>query len=459
MKLTFQNRIALFNTLAAAAATLLVFLIVYAVVFFTAYHHLNQDILQEKEEIFSNLLWKGDSIVINQMPEWEEQEHQQVEVNPTFIQITDSQGNLRFRSANLQEDFFLFIPDMERSSFLNSRLNGQRIRLGYFPIFNSSGTNTGQLALGVSMEESAVVLNNLRITLLLAFPLLLLVLYLATSFAASKGIAPVHQIIETASGIDDANAHTRLPMPEHKDEIHQLAATINALLNRIESRIKREKQFTADASHELRTPLAAIRGTLEVLARRQREPAHYEEKITEVIREVDRMNQILNQLLQLSRLEAGNTGFVQEPLNLKSLADELLPQWQAALDRKRVSLQVDIPPDAEPLADRSSLSLMLDNLVGNAIKYCPSGGKINISWRQAGHTLTVADDGPGIAAEHLPHLFERFYRADASRTSQIPGTGLGLSIVKKLAELQGISLELNSREEEGTTFILRFPPF
>ena len=457
MKLTFQNRIALFNTLAAAAATLLVFLVVYAVVYFTAYHHLDEDIRQEQEEIFSNLLWRGDSIVINRMPEWEEQEHQQVEVNPTFLQITDTQGNLRFRSANLQKDFFLFIPGLEKEAFLNSSLNGQRVRLGHFPIINATGKNTGQLVVGVSMEESAVVLNNLRITLLIAFPFLLLVLYLATSVAAAKGIAPVHQIIKTASGIGDANVHTRLPMPEHKDELFQLAATINALLNRIESRIKREKQFTADASHELRTPLAAIRGTLEVLARRPREPAHYEEKIAEVIREVDRMNRILSQLLQLSRLEAGQAAFSQEPINLLRLVQELMPQWQPELDRKQIKVIANIPPEAELTADPSSLRLMADNLAANAIKYGRRHGRINISWRPEERALSIADDGPGIAAEHLPFLFDRFYRADASRNSRIPGTGLGLSIVKKLAGLQGIRIELSSGEGEGTTITLFFP--
>ena len=457
MKLTFQNRIALFNTLAAAAATLLVFLVVYAVVYFTAYHHLDEDIRQEQEEIFSNLLWRGDSIVINRMPEWEEQEHQQVEVNPTFLQITDTQGKLRFRSANLQKDFFLFIPGLEKEAFLNSSLNGQRVRLGHFPIINATGKNTGQLVIGVSMEESAVVLNNLRITLLIAFPFLLLVLYLATSVAAAKGIAPVHQIIKTASGIGDANIHTRLPMPEHKDALFQLAATVNALLNRIESRIKREKQFTADASHELRTPLAAIRGTLEVLARRPREPAHYEEKIAEVIREVDRMNRILGQLLQLSRLEAGQAAFSQEPVNLLRLVQELMPQWQPELGRKQIKVNTDIPPEAELTTDPSSLSLIADNLAANAIKYGRRQGRININWRPEERALSIADDGPGIAAEHLPFLFDRFYRADASRNSRIPGTGLGLSIVKKLADLQGIRIELSSNEGEGTTITLFFP--
>lgn len=457
MKLTFQTRIALFNTLAATLATLLVFLIVYAVVYITAFHHLDQDIRREKAEVISNLSWVGDSIIINQMPEWEEREHQQVEVNPTFLQITDAKGRLRFRSANLRQDHFLFISGIEKSTFLNSWLNGQRIRLGHFPIFNPEGKNTGQLAVGISLEESAVILNNLRVTLLIVFPLLLLGLYLATSVAAAKGIAPVHQIIRTASCIDDANIHTRLPMPEHKDEIRQLATTINELLNRIENHIKREKQFTADVSHELRTPLAAIRGTLEVLARRKREPAHYEEKIAQVIREVDRMNQILDQLLQLSRLEAGNTAIALEPVNLLHLAYELLPQWQAELNRKQAEITFDIPPTAEVQASRSYLALMLDNLVGNAIKYSNPGGSIQISWQAADRILTIVDDGPGIAAEHLPHIFSRFYRADSSRTSRIPGAGLGLSIVRKLAELQHIHIELNSREGEGTAVALRFP--
>ncbi|MCB9348136.1 MAG: HAMP domain-containing histidine kinase [Lewinellaceae bacterium] len=140
-------------------------------------------------------------------------------------------------------------------------------------------------------------------------------------------------------------------------------------MNRIESRIKREKQFTADASHELRTPLAAIRGTLEVLVPPPREPAHYEEKIAEVIREVDRMNRILGTSYFNSPAWRQVGGFSQEPVNLLRLVQELMPQWQPELDRKQIKVITNIPPEAELTTDPSSLSLIADNLAANAIKY------------------------------------------------------------------------------------------
>ncbi|MBK7409318.1 MAG: hypothetical protein IPJ40_15490 [Saprospirales bacterium] len=159
-------------------------------------------------------------------------------------------------------------------------------------------------------------MKNLGATLLLTFPFVLLVLYLATSLAASTAISPVHQLIQVASGINDATIDQRLPLTEHQDEIYKLANTMNDLLWRIESGLQREKQFTADASHELRTPLAAIRGTLEVLIRKPRAHHQYSEKIQEVIRQVDRITQLLDQLLQLTRLEAGQVMVKKEDIHL-----------------------------------------------------------------------------------------------------------------------------------------------
>ncbi len=457
MKLRFRDRIALFNTLATAVATLLVFLAVYGVVYYSAFQHLDQDILNEQEEVAANLHWKGDSLIIYRMPEWEENEHQQVEVNPTFLQAVDINGQLVFRSANLQSEYFLFHPNLEQPRFLNSQINGKRIRLGQFPIRNEAGLILGQLTIGVSREESAIVLNNLRFTLLITFPLVLVVLYFATSLAAAKGIAPVQQLINAASGIDDSNIETRLPLPAHRDELYQLATTINELLGRIEAGMRREKQFTADASHELRTPLSAIRGTLEVLIRRQREPGHYEEKIRQVILEVDRMGQLLSQLLQLARLETRPGQFPLETVALAPLVKEALAQAGRAFPGKRFQVSVHIPSDAVAMADRSSLFIILDNLLNNAFKYSRPGGTLEISWDAEAPSLAIADQGPGIPPEHLPHLFDRFYRADASRNSSVPGAGLGLAIVKKLALLQQIRVEVHSTVEAGTTFRLFFP--
>ncbi len=456
MKLRFKNRIALFNTFAAAISTLLVFIVVYAVVYSTAYRHLDADIREEKDEIFHNVRWKGDSIILHLMPEWQEREHKQAEVNPTFLQIVDQNGRMLFHSANLQNDHLLFEPDLKNEKFFNILFNNKRIRQGQFPIRNDNGKVIGQLNIGISQVESALVLYNLRITLYIAFPLLLLVLYLATSIAAAQGIAPVNKLIKTAGHINDSNISTRLPVPEHQDELHQLAITVNELLHRIENSFRREKQITADVSHELRTPLAAIRGTLEVLIRKHREPQQYEEKIGQVIREVDRMNQLLDQLLQLARLEAGSIAVRRESIRVAPFLHTLLEKWQTRFEEKEVRLFVDVVPDACVTADNTLLERIIENLLDNALKYGAPHGTIRCTWHSDAHTLSLTDDGPGIPPEYIPLLFDRFFRADTSRNSTAPGTGLGLAIVKKLTDLQGIGIQVNSREGAGTTFTLQF---
>lgn len=454
MKLSFKKRIALFNTLAVAITTVIVFVIIYVVVHVSSYRHLDSDILLEKEEILNTLDWKADSIIINKMPEWEEAEHKKVEVNPTFIQIVDNKDKMIFKSANLQSNHFLFYPSNEKGYFYNTEIDKQKLRLGQFPIKNDEGIIIGQLTIGVSQQESYYVLNNLLITLCISFPILLLILYWAIYFAASKSIAPVNQLIRAASGINDSNIDTRLPLPENEDEIYQLARTINELLSRIESSIQQQKQFTADASHEIRTPLAAIRGTLEVLLRKKREPEQYEEKIKEVINQTDRLNQLLDQLLQLARLESGSVK--KERIYLYKILQEAELKYEKQIQQKGMLVCNTVDESIEVFANPFFVSVIIDNLVSNAVKYGAANGKISFNWANNTHTLSITNDGIGIRQEQLPLLFNRFYRTDDSRSSLVPGSGLGLAIVKKLADLQHITIAVSSTLG-NTTFSLNFP--
>ncbi len=456
MKLSFKKRIAVFNTLAVAVTTAVVFLVIYAVVYNSSYRHLDSDILLEKEEILNTLDWRGDSIIINKMPEWEEAEHNKVEVNPTFIQIVDNKERMIFKSANLQSNHFLFDPANEKEIFFNSVVDKQRLRLGQFPIRNDAGKLIGQLTVGISQQESHYVLNNLLITLCISFPILLLVLYIVIYITASRSIAPVKQLIRAASVINDSNIHTRLPLPQNEDELYQLAKTINELMNRIESSVQQQKQFTADASHEIRTPLAAIRGTLEVLLRKKREPEQYEERIKEVISQTDRLNSLLDQLLQLARVESGSILTKKEPVALAQLIEAAAAKWQKNIADKNTGLQLIIPGNTLLYTDPFYLDIILDNLLSNAIKYGKENGKIICSWNETNNTLSIADDGAGIAAAQLPLLFDRFYRADDSRSSAIAGSGLGLAIVKKIANLLHINISVNSMPG-NTVFSLQFP--
>jgi two-component system heavy metal sensor histidine kinase CusS len=456
MTLKFKNRIALFNTFAVAITTALVFLVIYLVVYKTAFNHLDDDILLEKEEVFSNLDWRRDSIIIKKMPEWDEAEHNKVEVNPTFLQISDVRGNVIFRSSNLLKDQILYSPDNSHETFYNNYISNQKIRLGQFPIRNESDENIGKLTIAISEQESFSILNNLIWVLLLSFPLVLIVQFVASSLAASKAIQPVHQLIRTASRINDSNINTRLVLPGHRDELFELTKTINELLSRIEISMLKQKQFTSDASHEIRTPLSGIRGTLEVLIRKQREPQVYEEKIARTIREVDRLDELLEQLLQLARIDSGSVAVKNETVHLSEIVITLSEKWEQQAATKKINLHLNISEHAVVAGDRFYLELILDNLLSNAIKYGKINGNISLDWKDAFKTLAVKDDGIGISVEKLPHIFNRFYRADESRSSAIKGNGLGLSIVKKLADLQHITLSVESQIGEGSSFTLQF---
>ncbi len=457
MTLKFKNRIALFNTLAMAFTTILVFGIIFFVVYNTAYSHLDDDIQAEKEEVISNLFLLQDSIVINKMPEWEEAEHSQIEVNPTFLQINDKQGKVIFRSVNLPGNQLLDHFTGNNKTFYNGDIDNQRIRLGRFPILNERGNEIGKLTIAVSREESNNVLGNLIWVLIISFPIVLFVQFITSSVAASRAIKPVNQLINSASAIDDCNIGTRLKMPPHKDELYELTQTINDLLERIEKSMLQQRQFTSDASHEIRTPLSAIRGTLEVLIRRERAPEVYEQKIAGIIGMVDRLDVLLDQLLQLARIDSGKTNARNELLQLHPIISAVIKKWEKQASEENITIYTKIPEETLVRADKFFLEVMIGNLVNNAIKYGKKNGHILIGWDNKSQSLSIEDNGIGISSKHLPHIFNRFYRADESRSSVVKGSGLGLSIVQKLATIQNISLQVTSKEGEGTTFSIHFP--
>jgi two-component system heavy metal sensor histidine kinase CusS len=456
MNLLFRDRIALYNTAAAAVVTLLVFISVYIVVYISAYRHLDANISLEKEEVFNNVNWESDTLIVNMTSERLEIEHQQDEVSPTFLQIVDADGALIFRSANLRDGHLKFAQALTEPAFFNIEFNGKLIRQGQFPMINDKGKVLGQLAIGLPQVESVLILKNLRLTLFIAFPLVLIIFYLVTSWAASRGIAPVHQLIRETGRVSEYNISSRIPLPSRKDEIYLLGNTINDLLGRLEVSLTHEKQITADISHELRTPVTSIRGTLEVLIRKIREPHQYEEKIIQVIHQVDALNKIIDNLLQLSRLDAGNLTINKSPVELEFLLDKIKERWRPSLIEKNCLLLIRIDKDVRVNADAGFLEIMLENLISNAVKYGGKEQQIVCAWDEKGNKLSITDNGPGIPREQLPYLFNRFYRTDASRSSEVQGNGLGLSIVKTLADLQHIHITVQSEVNSGTTFTLHF---
>jgi signal transduction histidine kinase len=228
-------------------------------------------------------------------------------------------------------------------------------------------------------------------------------------------------------------------------------------LARIEASLLQQKQFTSDASHEIRTPMAAIRGTLEVLLRKKREPEVYVEKISRIIKEFDRLDAMLDQLLQLARIGSEKVIEKDKKIKLEEVIHESIRKWRPLASEKKIHISSRIPKNVWVYADGFYLELISDNLLSNAIKYGKTNGNISFQWDTELNTLSIQDDGIGISQEHLPNIFNRFYRADESRSSVNSGNGLGLSIVKRLANLQGIDINAESIPNLGSTFYLRFP--
>ncbi|MGD9488577.1 MAG: sensor histidine kinase [Calditrichaceae bacterium] len=456
MNLNLKNRIAFYFITATGTLTFLLFLGIYFVVYNTVYTHLDDDLELEAGEVYkSTVVLDGEFIFANPF-EWEEREHLQIEVNPTFIEVVDTSGRSLKKSGNLYDGSLPFDPLIREQIFFNTSLNGDLIRMTQIPISNPHGLILGHLLIGVPLEDSQLVLTNLRTVLVAGFPIVLILLFYLTRFIAGKIIAPLNEVISTAEIITRENLEQRIDLPRHKDELYTLATTINGLLGRLTDALEREKQFTANASHELRTPLAVIKGTLEVLVRKPRKSEQYIEKIRYCIQETDRMSGLVDQLLILARHDAGKL----EPQLMLVRLDEAVPAVLKRLETKILDKNINIVFDNHHAAmsintDPSLFGIILENLISNSIKYSNPGGEIEIDFNK--NELFVKDYGPGISEEQLIKIFDPFYRADAYRNSDISGDGLGLAIVKKLSDIQNIKVDVKSRVGKGTTFILRFP--
>jgi heavy metal sensor kinase len=274
-----------------------------------------------------------------------------------------------------------------------------------------------------------------------------------------RALDPVERIARTAEAISQHNLSERLPVVESGDEIERLSVSLNHMISRLEDAIRGSKQFVADASHELRTPLTVMRGELESLAQDGQLRRETREALGSVLEEVERLAEIVESLFALSRLDAGEAHAEWLRFDLAELAATTAEQMSLLATDKNVSVVCDSGSGVTVEGDRARLKQVIVNLLDNAIKYTPSGGQVRLSVRREGDfaILDVADDGIGIPAEALPHVFKRFYRVDVSRSREQGGAGLGLAIVKSICAAHGAEVEVLSAPGRGSTFRVRQP--
>jgi signal transduction histidine kinase len=252
----------------------------------------------------------------------------------------------------------------------------------------------------------------------------------------------------------------RLPVSNTGDELQRLSETFNAMLARLDSAVSRIKQFTGDASHELRGPLSYIRMVAELALRKSKADKESRKAFEEIVAECAKAAALLEDMLTLARADSGDHNIAMEPVDLVKLLNEVCDKIRPLADAQRQTLttQVDSQDPVEVMADDSSLSRLFWILIDNAVKYTPMEGSIELRLTSAhGQVIvTVKDNGVGIAEADLPFIFERFFRADPSR-SQVDGTGLGLAIAKWIAELHHSHLSASSEVGKGTSFEIAFP--
>lgn len=454
---SFKNRIAFYYIITTGLLISVVFFSIYSIVKISVYSHINDDIKIEVNKHLTEVEIKENHIGLIHDDEWREREHNSVAVNPVFIQFYDEKGHLAEKSPNLKIYTLNFNRNIGDNEFFDTKLVNKSIRQIQVPIFQND-VKKGYLLVAMSLEDAKMVLHNLFQILIFSYPLILLVLFVIARLIAGRSIKPINSIIKTSNIITKDNLKSRIPLPQNRDELYTLSQTINNLLDRIENTIEREKQFTSDASHELRTPLTVIKGTLEVLIRKPRNQEEYQEKINFCVSEVNRLNHLVDQLLLLARFENQNKSLKIEKVCLNAIILDTISRYSSSIQAKKIQIITDFTKEYYVENDAYLLSIIINNLVSNALKYSNENANLNIVLTDENKNIEclIIDSGIGIPAEDLQKIFNQFYRSKAIELTGIKGSGLGLSIVKRLCVLLHIDIKITSKENIGTTVFLSF---
>ncbi|MEM9007677.1 MAG: ATP-binding protein [Cyanobacteria bacterium P01_F01_bin.86] len=320
--------------------------------------------------------------------------------------------------------------------------------------------SSGWIKVSHSMDEVEAAANSLRQQMLLGTPLVLVLVGVGGFFLANRALVPINKITRTAHQVRLSGDLTqRINYQGSQDELGRFALMFDEMLESLQKTFEREQQFSADVSHELRTPLTVLKGRVNVALSQHRTPEEYEKTLKSIELEVNRLIRLSSDLLLLTQLEQSNRKWHPETVDLSDLLAAITEQMQTLADLKAVYFTSTVDPELTVQGYPDYLICLFLNLLDNGIKHTAPEGKVILAARKHDKTIrvTVKDSGTGIAPEHLPHLFKRFYRVEADRSRRTGGAGLGLAIAQEIAHLHGGSITVQSQPQKGTEFIVLLP--
>lgn len=336
--------------------------------------------------------------------------------------------------------------------------NGQAVRL-YSVALTENGKVFGVLQVGASLAQLTTTLQSIVLALLAITPFVLLLSAFGSYWLAKRAFRPIHRLTRTARDIKARDLHRRVPVPQAKDEVHDLALTLNEMIGRLDQAFTQQRRFIADASHELRTPVTVIRSITDVALEQTLSIEEYVGALHDVNAEAERLGQLINDLLVLARTDEEQMQLDHEPLRLDLLAFDVAASMEPLAVERGIELLVQVLKPATVLGDTARLIQVMMGLLDNALTYTNAGGTVtlNVKVSSASAFFSVRDTGIGIAPEDAAHIFERFYRANLARSRAAGGSGLGLSIVERLVRAHGGSIAVASQVGQGSTFTVTLP--
>ncbi|HKK44921.1 MAG TPA: ATP-binding protein [Balneolaceae bacterium] len=428
------------------------------------HHNYDRHLRFEAEQLLPFIHTKSDSLTINLTGYSRNEALKGGTQYGTYVRLYRADGKRIYKSPNfsdVKESLGKKIPDNFEEYSFSREWQSLPLRTMYYPIKNKKdNVPVGWLEVSGFEWTLHAELNRFRQYIIVLIAISVLFSILGGYWLSRRALSPVASIIKAAKSITTSDMDRRIPVNyQVRDELTDLAETFNMMLNRLQKGFEREKRFTSDAAHELMTPLSSLRSEAEIVLRKPRDKKEYRDTIDDMLTETRRMSEMVHLLLQLSRVESNYT-LQPETINISRIVEVVTTRQMETAEQKGINIEKDITPDLYVQAQGAYIEEIVTNLLENAFKYTPAGGRVELKLRRSSGkvVLHLKDTGIGFEEETKKHLFERFFRGNDTAVQDQPGSGLGLSVVKAIVDMYGGKIRAYSEgTDKGSTFVVELP--